>query len=109
MEGLIMMRNMNQMMKQVKKMQQEMQKAQEELEKTEVVGTAGGGVVKVKMNGQKQLLAVEIAPEAVDPDDVEMLQDLITAAFQDAMKQIDELVAKNLGKFTAGLQFPGLF
>ncbi len=104
-----MMRNMNQMMKQVKKMQQEMVKAQQELEQKEVTGTAGGGVVKVRMNGHKQLLGVEIAPEAVDPDDVEMLQDLITAAFNDAMKQVDELVAKGLGKFTGGLNIPGLF
>ena len=60
-------------------MQQEMAKAQKELENKEVVGSAGGGVVKVTMNGQKQLLSVEIAPDVVDPDDVEMLQDLMTA------------------------------
>lgn len=100
---------MNQMMKQVKKMQQEMAKAQQELEKKEVVGTAGGGVVKVTMNGHKQLLNIEISPDVVDPDDIEMLQDLITAAFTDAMKQVDELVAKDLGKFTAGLNLPGIF
>lgn len=103
------MRNMNQMMKQVKKMQQQMQKAQEELEKKEVVGTAGGGVVKVTMNGQKQLKAVEISPEVVDPDDVEMLQDLVMAAMQDAMKQADEQAQKNLGRFTQGMNIPGLF
>jgi len=100
---------MNQMMKQVKKMQQEMAKAQQELENKEVVGTAGGGVVKVTMNGHKKLLGIEIAPDVVDPDDVEMLQDLITAAFNEAMKQVDELVAKDLGKFTAGLNLPGMF
>jgi nucleoid-associated protein EbfC len=105
----MMMRNMNQMMKQVKKMQQEMAKAQQELEQKEVEGTAGGGVVKVKMNGHKQLMAVEIAPDVVDPDDVEMLQDLITAAFNEAMKKVDELVAKDLGKFAGGLNIPGLF
>lgn len=103
------MRNMNQMMKQVKKMQQEMAKAQQELEKKEVEGTAGGGVVKVRMNGHKQLLGIEISPEVVDPDDVEMLQDLITAAVNDAMKQAEELVAKDLGKFTGGMNIPGLF
>ncbi|KFZ40011.1 MULTISPECIES: YbaB/EbfC family nucleoid-associated protein [Thermoactinomyces] len=103
------MRNMNQMMKQVKKMQQEMAKAQQELEKKEVEGTAGGGVVKVRMNGHKQLLGIEISPEVVDPDDVEMLQDLITAAINEAMKQAEELVAKDLGKFTGGLNIPGLF
>ncbi|WP_044641466.1 YbaB/EbfC family nucleoid-associated protein [Risungbinella massiliensis] len=103
------MRNMNQMMKQVKKMQQEMAKAQQELEKKEVTGTAGGGVVKVTMTGQKQVKAVEIAPEAVDPDDVEMLQDLVLAAIQDAMKQVDEMMEKDMGRFTQGLNIPGLF
>lgn len=103
------MRNMNQMMKQVKKMQQEMAKAQQELEKKEVTGTAGGGVVKVTITGQKQVKAVEIAPEAVDPDDVEMLQDLVLAAIQDAMKQVDEMMEKDMGRFTQGLNIPGLF
>ncbi|MEW9034054.1 MAG: YbaB/EbfC family nucleoid-associated protein [Planifilum fimeticola] len=103
------MRNMNQMMKQVKKMQAQMAKAQEELARKEVEGTAGGGVVKVRMNGHKQVLGVEIAPEAVDPEDVEMLQDLITAAFNEAMKQVDDMVAKDLGKLTGGLNLPGLF
>lgn len=103
------MRNMNQMMKQLKKMQQEMTKAQQELEKKEVEGTAGGGVVKVKMNGHKQLLGIEIAPEVVDPDDVDMLQDLIMAAMNEAMKQADDLIAKDMGKFTGGMNVPGLF
>ncbi|SDZ35817.1 YbaB/EbfC family nucleoid-associated protein [Thermoactinomyces sp. DSM 45892] len=103
------MRNMNQMMKQVKKMQQEMAKAQEELEHKEVVGTAGGGVVKVTMNGHKQLRGIEIAPEVIDPDDAEMLQDLITAAFNEALKQVEELVNKDMGKFTGGMNIPGLF
>lgn len=103
------MRNMNQMMKQMKKMQAQMAKAQEELAQKEVEGTAGGGVVKVRMNGHKQVLAVEIAPEVVDPDDVEMLQDLITAAINEAMKQVDEMVARDLGKLTGGLNLPGLF
>src|SRR5688572_20623645 len=100
---------MKQMMKQVKKMQAQMAKAQEELAQKEVEGTAGGGVVKVRMNGHKQVQAVEIAPEVVDPEDVEMLQDLITAAINEAMKQVDEMVAKDLGKLTGGLNLPGLF
>lgn len=100
---------MNQMMKQVKKMQQEMAKAQQELENKEVVGTAGGGVVKVTMNGHKQLRGIEIAPEVIDPEDAEMLQDLITAAFNEALKQVDELVSKDMGKFTGGMNIPGLF
>jgi nucleoid-associated protein EbfC len=102
-------RNMNQMMKQMKKMQAQMAKAQEELAQKEVEGTAGGGVVKVRMNGHKQVQAVEIAPEVVDPEDVEMLQDLIIAAINEAMKQVDEMVAKDLGKLTGGLNLPGLF
>ena len=103
------MKNMNQMMKQVKKMQEEMVKAQQELEKKEFVGSSGGDVVKVTMNGQKQLVGVQIDPQVVDPDDVEMLQDLITAAFNDAMKKVDDTVQKDLGKFTSGMNIPGLF
>ncbi|EGK10063.1 YbaB/EbfC family nucleoid-associated protein [Kroppenstedtia eburnea] len=103
------MKNMNQMMKQMKKMQAQMAKAQEELADKEVEGTAGGGVVKVVMNGHKQVLSVEIDPEAVDPEDVEMLQDMVTAAFNEAMKNVDDLVSKDLGKLTGGLNIPGLF
>lgn len=103
------MKNMNQMMKQVKKMQAQMEKTQAELAEKTVEATVGGGVVKVTANGHKQILSVEIAPEAVDPDDVEMLQDLVTAAVNEALKQVDELVAKDMGKFTGGLNIPGLF
>ncbi|MCS1352745.1 YbaB/EbfC family nucleoid-associated protein [Mechercharimyces sp. CAU 1602] len=103
------MKNMNQMMKQVKKMQAQMAKAQEELAEKQVEGTAGGGVVKVVMSGQKELISLEIAPEAVDPEDVEMLQDMITAAFNEAMKNVDELVQNDMGKFTGGMNLPGMF
>ena len=103
------MKNMNQMMKQVKKMQAQMEKAQAALAEKEVEGTAGGGVVKVTANGHKQILNIEIQPEAVDPDDVEMLEDLVTAAVNEALKQVDELVAQDMGKFTSGLNIPGLF
>ncbi len=103
------MKNMNQMMKQMKKMQAQMAKAQEELAEKEVEGTAGGGVVKVVMNGHKQVLSVEIDPEAVEPEDVEMLKDMVTAAFNEAMKNVDDLVSKDLGKLTGGLNIPGLF
>ncbi|PTM56952.1 YbaB/EbfC family nucleoid-associated protein [Desmospora activa] len=103
------MKNMNQMMKQMKKMQAQMAKAQEELGNKEVEATAGGGVVKVRMNGHKQLLDISIAPEAVDPEDVEMLQDMITAAVNEAMKKADELAAQDLGKLTGGLNLPGMF
>ncbi|MBE3554399.1 MAG: YbaB/EbfC family nucleoid-associated protein [Thermicanus sp.] len=94
--------NMNQMMKQVKKMQQEMEKAQEALKEKTVQGSAGG-VVTVTANGHKEILSVEIKPEAVDPEDVELLQDLILTATNDALKKVDELVQQDLGRFTGGL------
>lgn len=102
------MKNMNQMMKQVKKMQEQMMKAQEELGNKTVEGTAGGGVVTVTMNGHKKLLGVAIKPEAVDPDDVEMLQDLVLTAVNDAITKADELASQDLGRYTGGLNLPGL-
>lgn len=101
--------NMNQMMKQVKKMQEQMMKAQEELATKTVEGTAGGGVVSVVVNGQKSVLSVTIKPEAVDPDDVEMLQDLVMTAVNDAMTKAEELANQDMGKFTGGMKIPGLF
>lgn len=101
--------NMNQMMKQVKKMQEQMMKAQEELENKTVEGTAGGGVVTVKMSGHKKLLDVKIKPEAVDPEDVDMLQDLVLTAVNDALTKADELANQDLGRFTGGMNIPGLF
>ncbi|MFD1884332.1 YbaB/EbfC family nucleoid-associated protein [Paenibacillus wenxiniae] len=103
------MGNMNQMMKQVKKMQEQMLKAQEELGGKTVEGTSGGGVVSVEVNGHKKVLAINIKPEAVDPDDVEMLQDLVMAAVNDAMTKAEELANKDMGKFTGGMNIPGLF
>ncbi|MBP2002740.1 DNA-binding YbaB/EbfC family protein [Paenibacillus shirakamiensis] len=103
------MNNMNSMMKQVKKMQEQMLKAQEELADKEIEGTSGGGVVSVKVNGHKKVLSVVIKPEAVDPDDVEMLQDLVIAAVNDALTQAEELANKDMGKFTGGMKIPGLF
>lgn len=102
--------NKNQMMKQMKKMQQQMAKAQEELENKDFVGTAGGGVVKATVNGTKQIKGIELSPEVVDPEDVEMLQDLIVAALNDALKQVDTEQNQGLGKLTGGLNLPkGLF
>jgi DNA-binding YbaB/EbfC family protein len=101
--------NMNQMMKQVKKMQEQMVKAQEELVNKTVEGTAGGGVVAVVANGQKTILSVTIKPEAVDPDDVEMLQDLVLTAVNDAITKAEELANQDMGKFTGGMNIPGLF
>lgn len=103
------MNNMNQMMKQVKKMQEQMMKAQEQLESKTVEGTAGGGVVSVTVNGHKKLMNIVIKPEAVDPDDVEMLQDLVMTAVNDALTKADELANQDMGKFTGGMKIPGLF
>ena len=91
------MGNMQQMMKQAKLMQENMKKAQEELENTEVEASSGGGIVTVKLNGKKKLTEIKINPQAVDPDDVEMLEDLITAAFNEAY---DELYAEKMGMFS---------
>jgi DNA-binding YbaB/EbfC family protein len=102
------MNQMQQMMKQVKKMQEQMLKAQEELAAKTVEGSAGG-VVTVTANGQKKILGIAIKPEAVDPDDVEMLQDLVLTAVNDALAKADELASKDLGKLTGGLNIPGLF
>jgi DNA-binding YbaB/EbfC family protein len=102
-------KNMNQMMKQVKKMQEQMMKAQEELGNKTIEGTSGGGVVSVKVNGHKKVLDIQIKPEAVDPEDVEMLQDLILAAVNDAMTKADEIANQDMGKFTGGMNVPGLF
>jgi nucleoid-associated protein EbfC len=101
--------NMNNMMKQMQKMQKQMAKAQEELKEKTVEGTAGGEMVKVVVNGHKEVLDVVIKEEAVDPDDIEMLQDLILAATNDAMKKADDMINKDMGQFTKGMNIPGLF
>ena len=103
------MNNMNQMMKQVKKMQEQMLKAQEELGSKTIEGSSGGGVVTVQVNGHKKLLSIQIKPEAVDPEDVEMLQDLVITAVNDALTQAEELANSDMGKFTGGMKIPGLF
>jgi len=103
------MNNMNQMMKQVKKMQEQMLKAQEELEHKVLEGTAGGGVVTATANGHKKILSITIKPEAVDPDDVEMLQDLVLTAVNDVLTKVDDLANKDMGKFTGNMKIPGLF
>lgn len=85
------MGNMQQMMKQAQKMQEQMAKAQEELEETELEGTSGGDMVTVTVNGKKRMLSVSVKKEAVDPDDIEMLEDLILAAYNDAYEKAEEL------------------
>ncbi|HEY8390559.1 MAG TPA: YbaB/EbfC family nucleoid-associated protein [Clostridia bacterium] len=94
------MGNMQQMMKQAKQIQESMKKAQEELENSEVEATSGGGMVTVKLSGMKKLISITIKPEAVDPDDVEMLEDMITAAFNEAFEKAEELYAQKMGMFS---------
>ncbi|MBQ6894289.1 MAG: YbaB/EbfC family nucleoid-associated protein [Clostridia bacterium] len=103
------MGNANNMIKQAQKMQQEMLKAQEELEASDFEATAGGGAVCVKMSGKKELTEITIAPEACDPDDIEMLQDLIITAVNDVIKKVDDANAAKMQKLTGGLNIPGLF
>ncbi|GGH88802.1 DNA-binding YbaB/EbfC family protein [Pullulanibacillus pueri] len=98
--------NMNNMMKQMQKMQKKMMQAQEELKDEFVEGTAGGGVVTVKCNGHKEVTEVLIKEEAVDPDDVDMLQDLVLAAVNEALKKADELTNSRMGQFTKGMNLP---
>src|SRR4051794_24335269 len=101
--------NMQNMMKQMQKMQKKMAEAQEELGEKKIEGTAGGGMVTVIVTGHKEVVDVIIKPEAVDPDDVEMLQDLVLAATNDALKRADELTNERMGKFTKGMNLPGMF
>ena len=100
--------NMN-MIKQAQKMQQNMLKMQEELENKEFSASVGGGVVSATVNGKGALLSVTIAPDAVDPDDVEMLQDLIVAAVNEASRAAEEASASEMKKLTGGLSIPGMF
>lgn len=98
------------MMKQAQKMQEEFLKMQQELENTEFSATAGGGAVKATMVGTRSLKSIEISPDAVDPDDVEMLQDMVLAAVNGALKAADEQTSKSMAKLQGGLPgFPGLF
>ncbi|WP_206885846.1 YbaB/EbfC family nucleoid-associated protein [Alicyclobacillus mali (ex Roth et al. 2021)] len=103
------MKNMNQLMRQAKKMQEEILKAQASLAEQVVEGTAGGGAVKVRMNGHKDVVAVEIDKSVVSLDDVEMLQDLILVAIQDASQKANDLAEQVMGKYTRGLNLPGMF
>lgn len=100
--------NMNKMMKQVQKMQQDMMKLQEELATRTVESTAGGGVVRVVANGKNEITAIEIKPEAVDPEDVEMLQDLVLAAVNEALKKAQDMASQEMGRLTGGLKIPGM-
>ncbi|MDP4155771.1 MAG: YbaB/EbfC family nucleoid-associated protein [Bacillota bacterium] len=96
----------NNMMKQIQKMQKKMMEAQDKLGEERIEGTAGGGMVTVIVTGHKEVVDVKINPEAVDPEDVEMLQDLILAATNDALKKADELTNSTMGQFTKGMNLP---
>ena len=97
------------MMKQVQKMQQDMLKMQQEQEAATFTAKAGGGMVSATVNGKHEVVALEINPEAVDPDDVEMLQDMVMAAVNEAMRSADSAAANNMSKLTGGLNLGGLF
>ena len=100
--------NMNNLMKQAQRMQRQMEEAQKELEEKEVEAAAGGGAVKVKVSGKKEIVAVTIDPEVVDPEDVEMLEDLLVAAVNEGMRKIDEMTEAEMGKLTGGMKMPGM-
>ena len=100
--------NMNGMMKQVQKMQEEMTALQTELEEREYEVSAGGGMVKVKINGKRDILQIDIQPDIVDPDDIETLADVVTAAVNEAIKKVDSTSESEMQKITGGLNIPGL-
>lgn len=97
------------MMNQLQQMQKKMMQAQEELGTTTVEGSAGGGVVTVTMNGHREVQAIKISPDVVDPEDVEMLQDMVMAAIADAAKKAEEVASNKMGPLTGGMNIPGLF
>jgi DNA-binding YbaB/EbfC family protein len=104
------------MLKQAQKMQEDMANLQAELEEREYDISAGGGAVKIKINGKKEIVGLEIAPEIVDPDDVETLSDILTAGINEAIKRVEETAQREMDKITAGMPgmggmggFPGLF
>ena len=101
--------NMNNIMKQAKKMQEEMQKSQEELSSKEFDSTAGGGAISVKVTGEKVLKEIKIKPEVVDPEDVEMLEDLILTCVNEALRKVDDAQSSQMSKMTGGMNIPGLF
>jgi len=97
-----------QQMAQMQAMQREMDKVQEEINQMETTATSGGGAVTVTVTGKKEIKDIEIKPEVCDPDDVEMLQDLIMAATNEALRQMEEISQNEMNKFTSGLGIPGL-
>ena len=103
------MKNMNQLMKQAKKLQEDMARAQEELETMTVTGTAGGGAIEIAVNGHRKVQHIKINPDVVDSEDVEMLEDLMLTALRDAEGKAEVLAENHMGKYTKGLNMPGIF
>lgn len=101
--------NMNNLMKQAQKLQKEMEEMQKNLENSEYEASVGGGVVVVKVSGKKELTSIKIKEEVVDADDVEMLEDLVLSAVNEALKKAEEASSNQMGKLTGGLNIPGLF
>ncbi|NLY68008.1 MAG: YbaB/EbfC family nucleoid-associated protein [Tissierellia bacterium] len=101
--------NFGNMMKQMQKMQKQMEKMQKELEEREIEASAGGGAVVCKLNGKKEILSIKIDESVVDPEDIEMLEDLVMAAVNEGLRMVDEMMAKEMGKLTGGMNIPGLF
>ncbi len=95
--------NMNNLMKQAQRMQRQMEEAQKELEEKEVTATSGGGAVTVTMSGKKEVTSIKLAEEVVDPDDIEMLQDLIMTAVNEAIRNVDDLSSASMSRITGGL------
>ncbi len=102
------MKNMNAMMKQAQKLQKKMLKTQQDLALKTVEASAGGGMVKVVANGSQKIESIVLEKEVVDPEDVEMLQDLVMAAINDALKKSQDMVSSEMGKLTGGMNIPGL-
>ena len=103
------MKNLGGLMKQAQKLQSKMAEMQEELGRRTVSAQAGGGMVEATVNGRQELVSLHIDPEVANPDDIEMLQDLITAAINEALNRSREMVAQEMSKLTGGMQIPGLF
>ena len=101
--------NMQAMLRQAQKMQEDMAAKQAELEEREYEISAGGGVVNVKINGKKEILAIDLKPEIVDPDDIETLSDILVAAVNEAIKRVEDTNAEEMGKITGPMNMPGLF
>lgn len=101
--------NMQSMIRQAQKMQEEMEKTQEELNEREYTTTSGGGAVECTINGKKEILSIKIKPEVLDPEDVEILEDMVRGAVNEAIRKVEEIHSSEMEKITNGLSLPGMF